>query len=135
MFTPTDTVGGPQAESTSFQNVTLVEPDDPALSHIHTDAAESHFDPPACEWEADEQWQQCYDYYMDIAHDPGREVMERAQARFTMYRYLEVTHPFEESDSPWWSRNNPEQNPNCHQNSQTSTAPTSTPQSDGEQSD
>ena len=71
---------------------------------------------------------------MDIVHDSDREVMERAQGRLTMYERLQVTHPFGESDSPWWPRNHPERNPHYHQNPQVSTAPTSTPQSDGEES-
>ena len=99
----------------------------------HTDAADSHFDPSLCQWETDEQWQQCYDYYMDIQWDESRDVQERVDARLTLYGRLQVVRPYEEENSPWWSANT---NPNSasyskrHSVTPQPTAFTSSPRSD-----
>ena len=84
-----------------------------APMHSHTDATTTHnqrsddsFDPSLCQWETDEQWQQCYDHYMDILWDDDSDIQEKVNARLTLYGRLRVVRPYEEEDSPWWSANN-----------------------------
>ena len=102
------------------------------------DVSDDNFDPSLCQWETDDQWQQCYDYYIDIQWDDSRDVQERTDARLTLYGKLHVVRPDEAEDSRWWSANSnpsPTSYARRHLVTQRPMVSTSPPPSDGEDVD